>query len=195
MAAAYDKLSVPYTDLFGSEDKLHARDRELVIEWSARTTGPILDAGCGPGHWTHLLAGTGRAAIGLDLSEDFLRGARNRLPDLLLVRASLLQLPITNGSLGGILAWYSVIHLPPEDLARALSGFASALADGGSLLLGFFDGEPGMTFEHKVARAHFWSAAAMTEMLAAAGFTTTQVERRHDPGSRPHLAMTAERTS
>lgn len=195
VAAAYDRLRGPYTELFGSVDLLHPRDRELITDWRDAARGPLLDAGCGPGQWTDLLAGSGRAVIGLDLAPEFLGSASDRFPGPVFIRASLGQLPIRPGVLGGILAWYSLIHLPPESVPDVLAGFAAALTEGGSLLLGFFDGASGTPFDHKVAPAHFWSADDMADALAAAGLNVTHVEARQGEGARPHVAMIAEKRS
>lgn len=69
------------------------------------------------------------------------------------------------------------------------------MASRGRLLLGFFDGTSGTPFEHKVAPAHFWSAEDIGDALGTIGFDVTHVERRKDEGSRPHVAMIAERAS
>ncbi|GAB3814690.1 class I SAM-dependent methyltransferase [Tessaracoccus terricola] len=195
VAAAYDRLHGPYTELFGSVELLHPRDRELVTAWRDTTRGPLLDAGCGPGQWTDLLAASGRTVVGLDVAQEFLRSAASRFPGPVFVEASLGQLPIRPSSVGGILAWYSLIHLPPKSVPDALSGFASTLTDGGSLLLGFFDGASGTPFDHKVATAHFWAADDMADALATVGLLVTHVETRQDEGARPHVAMIAEKRS
>ena len=44
-------------------------------------------------------------------------------------------------TLGGIVAWYSIIHTPPERLPLAFAEFQRTLAPGGQLLLAFQVGE------------------------------------------------------
>ena len=31
------------------------QDREILASWAQEITGPVIDAGCGPGHWTAFL--------------------------------------------------------------------------------------------------------------------------------------------
>jgi ubiquinone/menaquinone biosynthesis C-methylase UbiE len=91
-----------------------------------------------------------------------------------------------------VLAWYSLIHLEPDEVAVALAEFARVLLPGGSLLLGFFDGDDD-EFEHAVTTARFWSVETMTRMLVDAEFQVIDCETRQDPDARPHASMHAVR--
>ena len=75
---SYSARSQEYTDLFGSMDSTHVSDRALVTSWAATLTGPVLDAGCGPGQWTDFLAQAGLAVSGIDLVPEFVERARNQ---------------------------------------------------------------------------------------------------------------------
>lgn len=57
----------------------------------------------------------------------FVQEAKARFPDTLFRDASFTDLGIHDGQIGGILAWYSFIHLRPEDLQSALDEFGAAL--------------------------------------------------------------------
>src|SRR5947209_2868925 len=50
-------------------------------------------------------------------------------------------LGIADGSLGGVLSRYSIIHLPPEGLPAVVAEFGRVLAPGGHLLLSFGEAE------------------------------------------------------
>ena len=45
-------------------------------------TGGVLDAGCGPGHWTHYLTQLGLDARGIDLVPSFIDHARSSYPGI-----------------------------------------------------------------------------------------------------------------
>lgn len=53
---AHPRRAVEYTDLLGSMASVHATDRLLVASRADRLRGLVLDAGCGPGHWSVYLA-------------------------------------------------------------------------------------------------------------------------------------------
>jgi SAM-dependent methyltransferase len=46
-----------------------------------------------------------------------------------------------DGALGGIVAWYSIIHTPPEELPVVFAELRRVLAPGGHLLLAFQVGD------------------------------------------------------
>ena len=58
--------------------------------------GRLADVGCGPGHVTRLLADRHPAVVGVDLSAEKVTLARERHPDLEFLRASMLDLPVTD---------------------------------------------------------------------------------------------------
>ncbi|MFD5215895.1 class I SAM-dependent DNA methyltransferase [Microbacterium sp. NPDC058345] len=196
-AAAYDARAAEYIALVGEVDQLATQDREQIGAWADTVSGRMLDAGCGPGLWTRYLHDRGHDVLGVDLSERFVAHARAQHPHLELVHGSFAELPLPDAALGGILAWYSLIHTPPRELPATLVEFARVLAPGGTILLGFFDGAPREPFAHAVTTAYFWSPDALAELLEQAGFTVTATERRpRTPGevsSRPHASVTAVR--
>ncbi|MGN7862314.1 class I SAM-dependent methyltransferase [Microbacterium sp. 22303] len=204
VAAAYDARAAEYIALIGSIDQMERADVAMIGRWRDETAGGLLDAGCGPGLWTAFLAepgsrpGSGRDVVGVDLSAELLTAARERHPGVRFESASFRDLPFPDGSFGGVLAWYSLIHLPPDELPAVLGELARVLAVGGRILIGYFDGEPRERFAHAVAPAYYWSAEALGVLLRDAGFAVTDVERRErEPGTagsvRPHGAIIAER--
>ncbi|MFE6736712.1 class I SAM-dependent methyltransferase [Microbacterium sp. NPDC057650] len=196
-AAAYDARAAEYIKLLGDISQLDAADADAIGRWRDATAGPLLDAGCGPGLWTAFLNDDGHEAQGIDLSAEFITSARERHRGIDFRVGSFRDLPFPDASFGGILAWYSLIHTPPEDLPAVLGEFARVLEPGGSILIGFFDGEPREPFAHAVTGAYFWDGSAMTALLEEAGFAVTASERRdRSPGEasrRPHGAVTARR--
>lgn len=197
VAAAYDSRAEEYVEHLGSVHQMADRDRLTIVQWRDCTGGRLLDAGCGPGHWTEVLSERGRRdVVGIDGSTRFLESARDRFPGNRFVAGDLSALPVASRSLGGILAWYSMIHTPPPALPEILDEFSRALAPGGSLLLGFFAGDPGVEFEHAVTTAYYWSAEALTDLLHPHGFTVEHADTRRDPDARrPHGELRAGRTS
>ncbi|UPL13213.1 class I SAM-dependent methyltransferase [Microbacterium galbinum] len=202
IAAAYSARAEEYVRVLGDIEQLDAADRATIAAWRDSTTGTLLDAGSGPGMWTRFLGGGtrdegGRDVWGLDVTEAFVASARARFPETTFAVGSFREIPAADASLGGILAWYSLIHTPPAEVPAVLAEFARVLRPGGSLLLGYFDGTAREEFGHRVTTAYFWSAEALGALLVDAGFTVVSAERRdRRPGeasSRPHGALTAVR--
>lgn len=190
---AYAARAGEYTDLFGSMDAVHDDDRALVGRWAAGLTGRVVDAGCGPGHWTDFLARQGVDVEGVDLADPFLDLARSRFAGVAFRRAGLDDLGVPDESLGGVLAWYSLIHTPPEEMDAVLAGLARAVAPGGGLLIGFCRGPRVEPFDHAVTPAWFWPVDELAARLHRAGFDVVETAARTDPGVRPHGSISARR--
>ena len=185
IGAAYDARALEYIDLFGTIDQMPETDRDAITRWRDTTSGRLLDAGCGPGHWSAHLSQDGlRDVVGVDASADFVAAARERFPELSFSRADLASLPLEDDSVGGILAWYSLIHTPPAGLPAILKELVRVLAPGGSILIGFFDGEPGEPFDHAVHTGYRWTPDALGGLLAPHGLTVKSSSTRQDPGAR-----------
>lgn len=197
IADAYDRRASEYIEAAGRLEQMDARDREAIREWKDSTSGLLVDAGCGPGHWTRFLAHGGRDVLGVDLSTEFISSARAEHPALAFAHGSFRELPLPTASVGGILAWYSLIHTPPAELTAVFDEFARVVAPGGGILIGFFDGAPREQFPHRVAPAYFWSSASLAELLDQAGFTLSHADHRPreagEVSARPHAAVAAVR--
>ncbi|WP_419818612.1 class I SAM-dependent methyltransferase [Glaciibacter flavus] len=192
--AAYAARAAEYVSVIGSVELNDERDRELIARWGRTRSGHVIDAGCGPGHWTDLLHREGCDVEGFDLVAPFIDQARVRFPRVTFRVGSIDDLGDADGQADGILSWYSLIHADPERVPTMLAEFARCLRPGGSLLLGFFDGERVEPFPHRVSPAWFWPVDEMALRLVEAGFTVEEMHTRVDPGHRPHAAIVAQRT-
>lgn len=189
--AAYGARAAEYTRILGSVEDMHEKDQERIGRWAASLDGQLIDAGCGPGHWTDFLYQRGASVQGIDLVPEFIESARVRFPEVPFRVASFRNLDVPAGSLHGVLAWYSLIHVPPGELSSVLREISRVLTQGGELLVGFFDGSPGDSFPHAVTTAYYWSPKHLGGLLSEAGFEVLEVETRQDPGRRAHAAITA----
>jgi len=190
---AYSERADEYVALLGAMESVHPDDRELVSAWAGALAGRIVDAGCGPGHWTHFLHDRGCDIEGVDQVGAFIDGARARFPGVAYRVGRLERLGLPDASLSGVLSWYSIIHTPPEAVGTVLGEFARCLEPGGSLLLGFFAGPAVEPFDHAVVTAYRWTCEELAGALLSAGFDVVGTHARADPGSRPHGAIEARR--
>jgi ubiquinone/menaquinone biosynthesis C-methylase UbiE len=142
---SYDRVAERYADEVGGELAGKPVDRallrcfiELVTDVTESTgTDTVADLGCGPGHVAAHLASLGVPTIGIDISPAMAEVGRQRYPEVQFRVGSLLALPATDGELAGALAFYSVIHLPPEDRPYVFAEMARVIRPGGWLLLAF----------------------------------------------------------
>ena len=61
---AYGARAREYADFIGRLDLTD--DRAWIDRWAGSITGPVLDLGCGPGHWTAHLTASGHDVSGID---------------------------------------------------------------------------------------------------------------------------------
>jgi 2-polyprenyl-3-methyl-5-hydroxy-6-metoxy-1,4-benzoquinol methylase len=184
---AYSSVAEVYIDLFGTSQQVHADDLDLIRRHLAGRPGTVLDLGCGPGHITGYLRSLGVDATGIDMVPEFIAHAKAAHPSGNYQLGSLERLDAADHSVAGILAWYSLIHLPPPELDGVLAEFRRVIAPAGSLVVGFFDGDEVAAFDHKVTTAYRWPVDALSERLTRAGFTEVEHQRR--PGNANHRPL------
>ena len=191
---AYSRRADEYIDLLGSIDAVHAVDRALIAEWARVADGPLIDVGSGPGHLTEFLHGKGHDVRGIEPSAAFVDSARSRFPACEFRLGDALTLREEKCRFAGILAWYSLIHLPPDEHAETLLALADALRPGGTMLLGFFVGPRTEIFEHAVAPAYFRSIEDVHGQAREAGLEIIENHTRTGDSHRPHGAVIASKS-
>jgi SAM-dependent methyltransferase len=179
--AVYDAVAQEYAAAFADELDAKPFDRELLAEFAAACPGRIYDVGCGAaGHVTRFLADRGADVTGIDVSSASIDIASAREPALRFEVADMCQLPCGDGALGGLVAFYSVIHLPREQVPVALAEFRRVLRPGGVLLVSMHGGtgeiqSDGWFGRPVSVRATLWALPDLMAAIEAAGF----VVRRH----------------
>lgn len=161
-------------------------DRTVIEPWADTITGRILDVGSGTGRWAGHLAGLGHDIDGLEPVERLVDLARKAHPAVRFRVGAIDDLTDSGDRWAGILAWYSLIHLGPDDLPNALAILRSVLDDDGTMLMSFFSGQRLEPFDHPVAIAYRWPLSDMARVLDRAGFT---VVREHWARQASHAIM------
>lgn len=141
--ATYDRVAEEYAARIAGELSGKPLDRALLGCFAEQVSGLglVVDMGCGPGHVAQYLHALGVPMKGIDLSSEMVAVARKSSPDIPFEQGSMLALSAPDAAWGGIVAFYSIIHLPPADQPQALAEFFRVLRPGGLLLLAFHVGD------------------------------------------------------
>ncbi|NEW38476.1 class I SAM-dependent methyltransferase [Nocardia cyriacigeorgica] len=189
---AYDDIAEIYADFAADDLARNPFDRAILGIFAELVrdngSGPVADIGCGPGRLTTYLAELGLDAFGIDLSPEMITLANRLYPGPRYEVGTMERLDLADGSLAGVLSWYSIIHLPPQRLPDVFAEFHRVLVDGGYALLGFQATDPPelvTAFDHKVTEAYRWAPERLLELLEAAGFApVTRMIREPAPDER-----------
>lgn len=177
----YDAIAEDYAALFRDSLSVMPLDRALMAGFAELVGegGRVADLGCGPGRVTAHLASLGLSVHGLDLSEGMLAIARRENPGLRFEQGSMRNLDLPDGTLAGVVSWYSTIHTPQDELPAVYAEFRRVLAPGGHLLLAFQSGDEPRRHDRPWGHPVTLDFRRMrpervVALLEAAGFTLVQ---------------------
>jgi SAM-dependent methyltransferase len=139
---SYDRLARAYAERYGRELENKPFDRDLLRRFAKSLPVPTAcDLGCGSGHIAAHLQSLGLEVVGIDLSPGMVDEARRRYPGVRYEVGDMLDLKIEEDSLGGIVALYSIIHLPRRKIVAAFREMGRVLKPSGLLLVAFHRGK------------------------------------------------------
>ena len=193
--AGYDAIAEQYAQRFAHELERAPLDRAVMAAFAElvrrdHEAPEVLDAGSGPGEVTAHLRQLGLSVRGIDLSPAMVALARREHPAIEFRVGEMSALDVPDASLAGVVAWYSLIHVPGAGRPDVLAEFHRVLAPGGLLLLGFQIGDHTQhhdeAFGHRVALDfHRLAPDAIVALLHDAGFElVARTEKAPEPDSR-----------
>ncbi|MEU6970820.1 class I SAM-dependent methyltransferase [Kitasatospora aureofaciens] len=140
---SYDAVADVYAQGFTADLASKPLDRAMLTAFAEQVpnAGLVGDVGCGPAQVACFLADLGAPVLGLDVSPGMVEVARARRPGLDVRVGSMLDLPLGDGELAGVVAFYSLIHLQVEERPLAYAEFARVLRPGGLVLAAFHAGQ------------------------------------------------------
>lgn len=194
---SYDTVATSYAEVvrtaLTSEPYLRGA---LALFADMIDNGPVADVGCGPGHVTAGLRDLGVDAFGIDLSPAMVELARRDHPDLRFEVGSMTDLALPDASVAGLLAWWSLIHVPDEVVPTVFGHFRRVLRPGGLVTVGFHVGDEsrlkteGYGGHPMRVHVHRRQPATVAGWLRDAGFTV-EAELLLDPAGRPGAILFA----
>lgn len=202
---SYTKIAHAYAENIFDELKDKPLDRALLNRFAeaVQPLGIAVDLGCGPGQVARYLHERGVNVIGVDLSPGMVALAKELTPAVDFFEGNMLALDFPNETWGGAAAFYSIVHMPREQMVAALSEIRRVLVPGGVLLLAFHRGQ------EVVHREEMWDVpvnldflfferAEVEGYLRAAGFAIREVSEREPypkvehPSQRVYVYATRE---
>lgn len=127
----YDIIADEYSAEFGTIYE----DIEVVKEFMSKLkpNSKILDLGGGTGKLTDLFIKNRHEAFCYDFSQEMMRKSREYYPNLPYILDDMLNMKehFANNTFDGIIAFYSLFHIPREDLGNVFSSIRDLLKDDG----------------------------------------------------------------
>lgn len=184
--ASYDPIAAEYAAEFEHELDRKPFDRKMLAWLIERVDGIICDMGCGPGQVARYLHSQGAQTCGIDISAEMVRHARRLNPEIHFATGDMQALTgVADGAFAGIAAFYSILHIPRDQVVSVLTELRRVLKPDGVLLLAFHVGNGTVHkdewWDKPVSIDFlFFTSEEMKANLAAAGFTLTEAIER-DP--------------
>jgi SAM-dependent methyltransferase len=178
---SYDTVAASYADQMREalDEAPYVRAALALFAEKVRLAGggPVADVGCGPGHVTAHLRELGLDAFGVDLSPAMIDVARREHPGVRFDVRSMTELDLPDASVAGLLAFWSLVHIPDSALPEVFAQFRRVLRPGGPLVVGFHAGEgsrlksEGYGGHPMKVYVHRRQPARLAALMREAGFT------------------------
>ncbi|MFC9908907.1 class I SAM-dependent DNA methyltransferase [Streptomyces sp. NPDC127197] len=204
--SSYDAMADDYAAHFPDGPGMPV-DRAVIGAFAdlARThaPAPVADLGSGPGGVTAMLDGLGVPVFGVDVSPRMVELARRAHPGLRFHVGSMTSLDLPDGTLAGVLALYSIIHIPDEHLPATFAEFHRVLLPGGHVLVGFQHGDTEdrlhltERFGHEIALDYHWrTPEKVADLLTKAGLDVQArvLREPQDEEKRPRAFLLARKS-
>ena len=133
----YDLIAEQYSNEFG----VSLEDKDLIEKFQSQLKlgARVVDLGGGPGQVTKYLIDNGYDAVCYDFSKEMMKNALRLYPGLPYILDDIVNLKnhFSNDNIDGIVALYSLFHIPKEELKKLFRNINSVLKDNGIFLFSF----------------------------------------------------------
>jgi len=138
----YDRIGDEYERWSAAEVTDPARERYLGVLLDNLPKGAtVLDLGCGSGALLTRHLAERFHITGVELSSRMVQMAQHNVPSATFICADMASVTLPPNSFDGVCAFYSLTHLPQEDLPPLLHKVASWLKPGGLFVASMSSGE------------------------------------------------------
>lgn len=174
--ATYQSVADEYRELHADRTGVEGIVERFLtaVEGVAEEGARIADVGCGPGWESATFAERGHEVVGIDLTPNFLRAAREVAPAADFARMDMRRLGFESDSFDGLWACASFLHVPRGDAPETLETFRRVLRPGGVCLLSVKHGDgerSGDVYDEDGRRFTLYRPDELRSMADSAGFT------------------------
>lgn len=155
-----------------------------LAERLAELPGPLLDTSCGTGHMLmkyHEEYDAERQLIGVDLSTNMVELATKRLGSRASLHVGDMRdlSTIASASVAGVISFFALHHLRPEEISTTVQEWARVVKPGGILLLATWEGEGAIDYgEESDLIALRYRQAEVVNWAEKAGFEVDRSSTR-----------------
>jgi len=140
----------------------------------------ILDIGCGPGFPIgKFLAKRKHKITGIDISKEMVRYAKKFVKKGKFVVSDIRTIKLPENRYNGIVASFSLVHMPKKDVKKSLKKIYNLLKVGGILFLSVVkdEGEKVMTWFGKTTKCTYFKEKEIKSILQDIGFKIIHLEK------------------
>lgn len=173
-ARTYSLIAQQYSDKYYDYFKKNL-EHLTVFMHALPKAAKVLDVGSGPGGVSEYLLQQGYKVIGIDNAHGMIEIARKRVQAVDFRDMDMRYLDFPDNTFEGIIADYSLIHIPKADLILTLAGFYRVLKSEGVFYVSLFEGNDERFIDEpfKPEEKVFWDfipAETFRRMLVDTGF-------------------------
>lgn len=169
----YDKIADKYTQRY-FDDLSDSSYIDKFLSYLPKKA-KVLDIGCGPGTFINYTRKKGFDVEGVDLSEEMIKIAKQKNPEGNFKVMDMRKLNYDDASYDSLLAAYSLIHIPSEEIPSTLRGFNRVLRPNGTLMIIAQKGEPDRIVDEPLKKGervfiNFFTLKRLSKFVTDAGF-------------------------
>jgi SAM-dependent methyltransferase len=194
-AAGFDAIGARYDGVFPHKDG-QVSAGELLLD-RLPDGARILDVGCGTGLPTaRQLVAAGCEVTGIDISRVMLDLARRNVPGATFMHRDAVDIDETLGRFHAVVAFFSLLMLPRNEIVRILARLHDALLPAGWLAIGMIEADlddVALPFLGAPIRVTGWPREQLRRIVGDAGFTVDVEDTRpyapSDPDTPPEVQL------
>jgi SAM-dependent methyltransferase len=184
VATGYDQIAETYPD-WASRVRGRAREHYTQVVLDRLPDGAtVLDLGCATGELLTKQLAERFTVTGVDISPRQIELARQRIPRATFIQADMTELELPPASFDAVTAFYSLTHVPREDVAPLLRSISGWLRPGGLFVASLGAGDdPGGVEEDWLGVPMYFSAfdsATSRSLVEEAGFEILSAQEEAD---------------